>query len=297
MSRDPTRTPIRGAARTAASPPRRRTTVAAGLQRGGNGQRRAQLADPESYLTLYRRLLALRRGEPGAPSGRLPSACGRRALSYRRRAGDERKLVALNLTPADRRGRCRRQHRSCRPALDRDGERVHGRARPASRRGRRGRPRGLIAEKAPTTPLDPPGTRLGGPPRPPAPAQPARRRAAHGDIAMVSPAVILILSGIAFAPVLYTIYLSLHDATVAQNRTTSSGLDNYSAAFRTIRVPRRADEHGDLHRRQRVPLELVIGMGVALVLNRGFRARGLMRARRCSSRTPSRSWCPPRCGG
>ncbi len=64
---------------------------------------RAQLADPESFLNLYRRLLALRNDSPALRLGDLSMVpAGDGVLAYRRSAGDERKLVVLNLTPAHR---------------------------------------------------------------------------------------------------------------------------------------------------------------------------------------------------
>jgi glycosidase len=59
----------------------------------------AQAADPVSMLTLYKRLLALRRERPALALGDLRLlAAPEGVLAYERRLGDARLLVALNLT-------------------------------------------------------------------------------------------------------------------------------------------------------------------------------------------------------
>ena len=59
----------------------------------------AESADPGSMLELYKRLLALRRSSQALSlGGYLEISAGDGALVYERRAGDERLLVALNLT-------------------------------------------------------------------------------------------------------------------------------------------------------------------------------------------------------
>ena len=59
----------------------------------------AQAADPGSMLTLYKRLLALRRERPALALGDLRLlAAPEGVLAYERRLGDARLLVALNLT-------------------------------------------------------------------------------------------------------------------------------------------------------------------------------------------------------
>jgi alpha-glucosidase len=65
----------------------------------------AQLADPASMLSLYRRLLALRRGSPALRAGAYAThpATDAGCLVYVRERDAERKLVALNLTDAPRR--------------------------------------------------------------------------------------------------------------------------------------------------------------------------------------------------
>jgi len=64
-----------------------------------------QLADPASILSLYRRLLAYRKATPALQWGSyqavdgVPDDC----YVYRRRAGDQRVLVALNFSGRDQR--------------------------------------------------------------------------------------------------------------------------------------------------------------------------------------------------
>jgi trehalose/maltose transport system permease protein len=103
------------------------------------------------------------------------------------------------------------------------------------------------------------------------PLQRSERRTA---IALVSPAVALIVA-VAFLPVLYTVYLSLHDATVAQTGGFV-GLQNYldAAADPVFRVALRNTVTFTV---ASVSLELVIGLGVALGIHRTFRGRGLVR--------------------
>lgn len=88
----------------------------------------AQRNDPRSMLTLYQRLIALRRGEPALEVGRFEARdCEGDVLPYFRRGreGESSFLVALNLGP--------RPHRlrgvpdgtiALTTGLDRDGERV-----------------------------------------------------------------------------------------------------------------------------------------------------------------------------
>jgi alpha-glucosidase len=62
----------------------------------------AQRDDPASMLTLYKRLIDLRRGEPALEIGRFePVECAGDVLAYvrRGRAGESEFLVALNLGP------------------------------------------------------------------------------------------------------------------------------------------------------------------------------------------------------
>src|SRR6185503_1785837 len=64
----------------------------------------AQQADPRSSLTLYRRLIALRRESDALATGGWAAhpAADDACVAYVREAGEERKLVALNLTGSDR---------------------------------------------------------------------------------------------------------------------------------------------------------------------------------------------------
>ncbi|WP_419808258.1 alpha-amylase family glycosyl hydrolase [Sphingomonas sp.] len=63
----------------------------------------AQSADPTSMLTLYRALLALRRARPALNEGSLTLVdADEDVLAYERRHGDERLLVALNLSSSAR---------------------------------------------------------------------------------------------------------------------------------------------------------------------------------------------------
>jgi alpha-glucosidase len=60
----------------------------------------AQRDDPRSILTLYRRLIALRRGEPALLGGKyLPAGVGDDWLAYLRQAEGRRLLVVLNFGP------------------------------------------------------------------------------------------------------------------------------------------------------------------------------------------------------
>jgi trehalose/maltose transport system permease protein len=98
---------------------------------------------------------------------------------------------------------------------------------------------------------------------------------ARTAFAMVSPAVTLIVL-VAFLPVLYTIYLSLHQATVSHTGAFV-GLDNYTAALRDP-VFTEALTNTAIFTVASVSIELVLGLVVALAINEAFRARGLLRA-------------------
>ena len=101
-----------------------------------------------------------------------------------------------------------------------------------------------------------------------------RRDERRTAIAMVSPAVLLILA-VAFLPVLYTVYLSLHDATVSSTGEFV-GLRNYADAFGDP-VYREALANTAIFTTVSVTLELVLGLAIALAINGSFRARGLVR--------------------
>jgi alpha-glucosidase len=89
----------------------------------------AQRGDPTSMLTLYRRLIALRRVEPALLLGTYrPAGVGEDWLAFLRESGGRRLLVALNLGSEPRAielpGPAGRVLLST--ALDRDGEPVQG---------------------------------------------------------------------------------------------------------------------------------------------------------------------------
>jgi trehalose/maltose transport system permease protein len=92
---------------------------------------------------------------------------------------------------------------------------------------------------------------------------------------MVSPTLLVVL-GIAFLPVVDTIYLSFHNATVAQTGTLA-GLANYSFLFHDSAF-RLALLNTVVFTVISVAIELVLGMAVALALHRRFRGRGIVRA-------------------
>jgi multiple sugar transport system permease protein len=113
-------------------------------------------------------------------------------------------------------------------------------------------------------------------------AHPGRRRRrsrrtdeARTAFAMASPAVLLI-AVVAFLPVLYTIYLSLHGATVARTGEFV-GLENYADALKDP-VFTEALANTAIFTAASVSIELVAGLAVALAINEAFRARGLLRA-------------------
>ena len=89
----------------------------------------AQLADPGSMLNLYRRLIALRAASPALHAGGYAThrATGAQCLVYAREAGDDRRLVALNLTDAPHRVELGTDGTiALSTALDREGERIAG---------------------------------------------------------------------------------------------------------------------------------------------------------------------------
>lgn len=93
--------------------------------------------------------------------------------------------------------------------------------------------------------------------------------------AMVTPTILVVLA-VAFLPVLDTIYLSLHHATVTETGGFA-GLANYSFLFSDPTF-RSALVDTTIFTAAAVSVELVIGLGVALVLNERFRGRGAVRA-------------------
>ena len=100
----------------------------------------------------------------------------------------------------------------------------------------------------------------------------AERRTAYY---MVLPALLIILI-VAFFPILYSIILSLTQSTI-QGIGPFAGVDNYVTMFQN------ADFMSGLWNTViftvvSVFLEFVIGLGIALAINRAFRGRGLVRA-------------------
>jgi alpha-glucosidase len=100
LGRDPARTPMRWDASPNAGfcPPGATPWLPVG-DTDAAGTVAGQRDDPESLLSLYRRMLALRRAEPALSSGtyRTLAAAGG-VLSYERAHGPARLVVALNLT-------------------------------------------------------------------------------------------------------------------------------------------------------------------------------------------------------
>jgi multiple sugar transport system permease protein len=98
------------------------------------------------------------------------------------------------------------------------------------------------------------------------------RRAAYY---MVLPALIIILL-VAFWPVVYSIWLSLHQATI----TTLGpfvGFENYVEMFQNPDFLVGL-QNTVIFTVVSVVLEFIIGLGIALAINRAFRGRGLVRA-------------------
>jgi len=91
---------------------------------------------------------------------------------------------------------------------------------------------------------------------------------------MVLPTVVAILA-VAFFPVAYSVYLSLHDASITSVGGWV-GLENYRDLFADPAF-REGLANTTVFTAASVALELVIGMGIALGLNRAFRGRGLTR--------------------
>jgi len=94
---------------------------------------------------------------------------------------------------------------------------------------------------------------------------------------MVAPALIL-MAGVAGYPVLYAIWLSLHQySVITPGLSRSVGLGNYIAQL-TSPVWWKAVGNTFLFTLISVPLELAIGIGMALMLNVAFRFRTLLRS-------------------
>ncbi|HET7478610.1 MAG TPA: sugar ABC transporter permease [Rubrobacteraceae bacterium] len=100
---------------------------------------------------------------------------------------------------------------------------------------------------------------------------PERRTAYY----MVLPALLIILL-IAFYPVINSMWLSVHQSTITQTGPFN-GFENYAGIFTNT------DFLGGLFNTVvftviSVAFEFVIGLGIALAINRAFRGRGLVRA-------------------
>ncbi|MGV9382899.1 carbohydrate ABC transporter permease [Nonomuraea sp. NPDC003707] len=94
---------------------------------------------------------------------------------------------------------------------------------------------------------------------------------------MVAPALIL-MAGVAGYPVLYAIWLSLHQySVITPGLSRFVGLGNYAEQL-TSRAWWEAVRNTFLFTAISVPLELVIGIGLALLLNIAFRFRTLLRS-------------------
>jgi trehalose/maltose transport system permease protein len=98
------------------------------------------------------------------------------------------------------------------------------------------------------------------------------RRAAYY---MVLPALIIVVA-IAFYPVLYGIVLSLTDSTVT-SFGSFVGFENYAEMFQNPDFIEGLT-NTVIFTGASVALEFVIGLGIALAINRAFRGRGLVRA-------------------
>jgi ABC-type sugar transport system permease subunit len=95
---------------------------------------------------------------------------------------------------------------------------------------------------------------------------------------MVLPALFTILL-VALFPLLWTVWESvhLHDLRMPWLGRPFIGLDNYAEAFRDPRFWS-ALAHTGFFAVTSVGIELIVGLGLALALNRAFRARGIVRA-------------------
>jgi multiple sugar transport system permease protein len=91
---------------------------------------------------------------------------------------------------------------------------------------------------------------------------------------MIAPAILVVI-GVAFFPVVYSAYLSFHDASITDVGSWV-GFDNYSTLF-TDPDFRTALVNTGLFTVVSVAIELVLGLGIALGLNQAFRGRGLVR--------------------
>ena len=100
---------------------------------------------------------------------------------------------------------------------------------------------------------------------------PERRMAYY----MVLPALIIILA-IAFFPIMYSILLSVTDSTIT-GFGSFVGLENYTEMLKNPDFLEGL-KNTVIFTVASVALEFVIGLGIALAINRAFRGRGLVRA-------------------
>ena len=117
-------------------------------------------------------------------------------------------------------------------------------------------------------------------PGPPAPPPRRRRRSLRAAErrtawAMVSPTILVVLA-VALLPIADTVWLSLHQASVTETGDFV-GLDNFKFLF-SDPVFTEALKHTAIFTVVSVAIELVLGLGIALVLNQHFRGRGAVRA-------------------
>ncbi len=100
---------------------------------------------------------------------------------------------------------------------------------------------------------------------------PERRTAYY----MVLPTLVIILA-VAFYPIVYSIWLSLHNATL-NNLGDFVGIENYVQMFQNGDF-REALLNSTVFTVVSVSIEFVVGLAIALAINRAFRGRGLVRA-------------------
>lgn len=87
----------------------------------------------------------------------------------------------------------------------------------------------------------------------------------------------MLIGAVAIFPVLYVFYLSLHRRVLTFNISTFVGIDNYSFLLRDPRFWN-ALKNTAYFTGVSVTLEIILGLSIAVLLNRAFRGRGVMRA-------------------
>ena len=92
---------------------------------------------------------------------------------------------------------------------------------------------------------------------------------------MVLPALVIILI-VAFYPIAYSLWLSLHKATI-NSAGNFVGLQNYTLMFSNTEFLDGL-KNTAIFTVVSVALEFVLGLGIALAINRAFKGRGLVRA-------------------